>query len=353
MGQWPDVSLADARAKREEARAKLRAGQNPAALRKQAKAQAQVAAGNTFRAVAEEWLDIHRATWRVSHMSRVESQFKIDIFPSIGDRPVRDVSPAEVLAIAKRIEKREALDMARRALQRMTAVFALAVRTLRADSNPARELTGVIRTKRVQHHAALKLDQMPDFLRRLDAVATYPETKAALELLVYTASRSGEIRGMRWSEIDFTAGVWTVPADRMKMDADHLVPLSTQAVAVLERMRPLTGDGVLVFPSPSKPKQALTANALLMMLRRMGYETGDITAHGFRATFSTTMNELGHEPDVIERALAHVAKDKVRAAYHRAAYLDERRDLLQSWADLVDSKRAGAEVIPIGRRARR
>ena len=158
---------------------------------------------------------------------------------------------------------------------------------------------------------------------------------------------------MRWTEVDFTAGVWTVPAERMKMDQDHLVPLSHQALAVLERVRPLTGAGDLVFPSPSKPKRPLTANALLMMLRRMGYQTGEITAHGFRATFSTTMNELGHQPDVIERALAHVAKDKVRAAYHRATYLDERRDLLQSWADLVDSKRAGSNVVPIGRRARR
>jgi len=204
LGRWPAVSLAEARTLREEARAKLRVGTNPGALRKQLKAEAHIAAGNTFRAVAEEWLDIHRATWRESHMTRVESQFKNDIFPSIGDRPIRDVSPAEVLAIAKRIEKRDALDMAKRALQRMTAVFALAVRTLRADSNPARELTGVIRTKRVQHHPALKLDQMPDFLRRLDAVATYPETKAALELLVYSAGRSGEVRGMRWTEVDFT-----------------------------------------------------------------------------------------------------------------------------------------------------
>lgn len=354
LGRWPDVSLADARVLREEARAKLRAGVNPAAQRKQIKAQARIAAGNTFRAVAEEWLAIHRATWRVSHLSRVEAQFANDIFPSIGDRPVSDVSPAEVLAIAKRIEKRDALDMARRALQRMTAVFALAVRTLRAETNPARELTGVIRTKKVQHHPALKLDQMPEFLRRLDAVITYPVTKAALELLVYTASRSGEIRGMRWSEIDFSASLWTVPAARMKMDIDHLVPLSSQALAVLERMRPLTSDGELVFPSPSKPKQPMTANALLMVLRRMGYTTGEITIHGFRATFSTTMNELGHEPDVIERALAHVAADQIRAAYHRAAYLDERRDLLESWANLVDSKRAGAEnVIPIRRRARR
>ena len=353
FGQWPAVSLAEARQLREEARAKIRAGISPAAFRKQAKAQALASAGNTFRAVAEEWLAMHRADWRVSHMTRVESQLNRDILPAIGDRPIADVTPAEVLAIARKIEKRDALDQARRALQRMTAVFALAVRSLRCDKNPARELIGVIRNRKVTHHAALTLDQLPDFLQRLEAVSAGPETKAAMEMLILTASRSGEVRGMCWSEVELDAKLWRVPAVRMKMDSDHLVPLSSQALAVLERMRPLTGTGTLVFPSPSRQRTPLTANALLMALRRMGYQTGEITMHGFRATFSTTMNELGYNPDVIERALAHVPGDKIRAAYHRAQYLDERRQLLQAWADLIDSKRSGATVTPIRRKARR
>lgn len=353
FGQWPDVSLAEARQLREEARAKLRAGINPGAFRKQARAQAMVSAGNTFRAVAEEWLEMHRADWRVSHMTRVESQLKNDILPAIGERPIADISPAEVLAIAKKIEKRDALDQARRALQRMTAIFGLAVRTLRCDGNPARELTGVIKNRKVQHHAALTLDQLPDFLQRLDALTAGDETKAAMEMLILTAGRSGEVRGMCWSEIELEAKLWRVPAVRMKMDTDHLVPLSSQALAVLERMRPLTGTGTLVFPSPSRPRTPLTANALLMALRRMGYQTGEITMHGFRATFSTTMNELGYNPDWIERALAHVPGDKIRAAYHRAQYLEERHQLLKAWADLIDSKRSGATVTPIRRKARR
>lgn len=353
FGQWPDVSLAEARQLREEARARLRAGINPGALRKKTKANAQFAAANTFRAVAAEWLEKHRAEWRVSHMTRVESQLANDILPSIGDRPVSDITPAEVLAIAKTIEKRDALDQARRALQRMTAVFALAVRTLRCESNPARELTGVIKNRKVQHHAALTLDQLPDFLTRLEALNANPETKAAIELALLTAARSGEVRGMCWAEVELEAKLWRVPAARMKMDTDHLVPLSSHALAILERMRSLTGNGVLVFPSPSRPRTPMTANALLMALRRMGYQAGEITIHGFRATFSTTMNELGYNPDVIERALAHVPGDKIRAAYHRAQYLDERRVLLQSWADLVDSKRAGANVTPLRRKARR
>lgn len=164
-------------------------------------------------------------------------------------------------------------------------------------------------------------------------------------------SPPGEVRGMRWDELDLNAKapLWRIPAERMKMANEHLVPLSRQAVAILERMHKLSGDGALVFPSPSKPKEPLTANALLMALWRMGYTKGEITMHGFRATFSTTLNELGHNPDVIERALAHLPADKVRAAYHRAQYLAERRKLLQAWADMIDGKRKGADVVPIRR----
>lgn len=353
FGEWPHVSLAEARQRREEARAELRAGQNPAALRRQAKAQAQVAAANTFRAVAAEWVDMHRATWRQSHVMRVESQLARDVLPALGDRPISDITPAEVLAVAKRVEGRDALDVAKRCLQRMTAIFALGVRSLRCPSNPARELSGVIRSRKVTHRPALTLDQVPDYLKRLEALGAGPETKGALEMILLTATRPGEVRGMRWDEVDENAALWRIPGERMKMGTDHLVPLSRQAAAILERMRPITGSGQLVFPSPMKPKEPMTANALLAALRRMGYETGQITAHGFRATFSTAMNELGHNPDVIERILAHVPRDKVRAAYHRAQYLEERRSLLQAWADLIDSKRNGAAIVPIRRAAGR
>ena len=353
FGEWPHVSLAEARQRRDEARAELRAGKNPAALRRQAKAQAQVAAANTFRAVAEEWIDMHRATWRPSHVTRVESQLARDVLPALGDRPISDITPAEVLAVAKRVEARDALDVAKRCLQRMTAIFALGVRSLRCTSNPARELTGVIRSRKVTHRPALTLDQVPDYLERLEKLGAGPETKGALEIILFTATRSGEVRGMRWDEIDEKAALWRIPAERMKMGSDHLVPLSRQAMAVLERMRPISGSSELVFPSSMKPKEPMTANALLAALRRMGYETGQITAHGFRATFSTTMNELGHNPDVIERILAHVPRDKIRAAYHRAQYLEERRSVLQEWADLIDSKKAGAAVVPIRKHASR
>jgi integrase len=351
LGQWPQVSLAEARQLRDDARVRLRAGVNPGAVRKQNKAQAAVAAANTFRAVAAEWIELNRGKWREVHIVRVQSQLDRDILPALGDRPIGDISPAEVLAVAKRVEARDAIDQAKRCLQRMTSIFALGVRSLRCETNPARELAGVIKTRRVQHRPALPFDQLPDYLDRLDKVNAGPETKGAMEMLLLTATRSGEARGMRWDEIDEKAALWRIPAERMKMHSEHLVPLSRQALVILERMRPLTGNNDLVFPSPAKHNEPLHANALLMALRRMGYQTGDITAHGFRATFSTTMNELGHNPDVIERALVHVPKDKIRAAYHRSQYLNERRVLLQTWADMIDAKRDGVNVVPIRRRA--
>lgn len=353
FGRWPEVSLVDARTLREDARAKLRAGINPSAVRKEVKARAVVAAANTFRALAAEWIEQHREEWGAPHLQRVQAQLDRDILPSLGDRPIMEITPAEVLAMVKRVEGRGSLSMAKRCLDRTTDIFALGVRTLRCPSNPARDLVGVLKTRKVTHHAALSFDQLPTFYERLEALSAGPELKGAMEMAILTAARSGEVRGMRWDELDLNAKapLWRIPAERMKMANEHLVPLSRQAVAILERMQPLSGDGALVFPSPSKPKEPLTANALLMALWRMGYAKGEITMHGFRATFSTTLNELGHNPDVIERALAHLPADKVRAAYHRAQYLDERRKLLQAWADMIDGKRAGGGVVPIRRKA--
>lgn len=352
FGRWPEVSGPDARALRDDARAKLRAGINPSTMRKETKARAAQAAANTFRDLGADWVNQHREEWGEAHLARIESQLKRDILPSLGNRPISEITPAEVLAMVKRVEARGSLSMAKRCLDRTTDIFALGVRTLRCPSNPARDLVGVLKTRKVTHRAALPFDSLPAFYERLDALSAGPELKGALEMAILTATRSGEARGMRWDELDLNpkAPLWRIPAERMKMANEHLVPLSRQAVAILKRMQRLSGDGALVFPSPAKPKVPLTANALLMALWRMGYAKGEITTHGFRATFSTTMNESGHNPDVIERALAHLPADKVRAAYHRAQYLDERRVLLQTWADMIDAKRKGAAVVPLRRR---
>lgn len=352
FGQWPQVSLAEARDQRDKARAQLRSGINPGAARKQAKVQAAETAKNTFRALAADWIELNRGEWRESHVIRVQSQLDRDILPALGDRPISDISAAEVLAVAKRVEGRDALDQAKRCLRRMTSIFALGVKSSRCDRNPARELAGVIKSRKVQHRPALSFDQLPDYLRRLEEVGAGPETKGALELILLTATRSGEVRGMRWSEVEWEKDLWRIPGERTKTGMEHLVPLSRQAMAVLERAQALSGAGELVFPSPIKRNEPLHANALLAVLRRMGYKTGDITVHGFRATFSTTLNEQGHNPDVIERALAHVPRDKVRSAYHRSQYLAERRVLLQTWADMIDAKRNGADVVPFRRRAK-
>ena len=348
FGAWPEVSIADARAQRDDARHQLREGINPAASRKQARIEREVASGNTFRAVAEDWVEANRNQWIPSHVARVQSSLDRDILPRLGDRPIADVSAAEVLAVIKRVEKRDALDQAKRVLQRLTGIFALGVSTLRCPVNPARELGGALKKPpKITHRASLKLDELPGYLERFAALRATPEVKAALGLIPLTVVRVNEMVGARWDEFDLDAALWAIPAERMKMGREHLVPLSTQAVAVLRDVQRLTGGSEYVFRSPSKPRQPISGNVLLVCLRRMGYAAGMLTVHGFRSTFSTWAHESGYDTRVIETALAHIDKNAVRDAYNRALYLDQRRTLLQTWADTIDAKRDGAKVIPI------
>ena len=354
LGRFPEVSLADARIARDKARAQLREGVNPSTSRRQARIERAVASGNTFRAVAAEWVEANKNQWIPTHVVRVQSSLDRDILPSLGDRPIADISAAEVLAVIRRVEKRDALDQAKRALQRVTAIFALGVATLRCPANPARELRGALKkAPKVQHRASLRLDELPRYLERYDDLHGDPTTRAALALDLLTIVRVSELVGARWDEIDFDEAMWTIPAERMKMAREHRVPLSTQAVTILRDMKPLSGSGELVFPSPSKPRRPLSGNALLVALRRMGYAAGELTIHGFRSTFSTWAHESGYDTRVIELALSHVDKNAVRAAYDHSTRLDERRLLLQAWADTIDAQREGAKVIPIRRRKRR
>lgn len=353
FGRWPEVSIAEARQLRDEARTKLRQGVNPSAARREARIAAVVKSRNTFAGVAADWIDANRNEWIPSHVERVQRSLDRDILPALGDRPIAEITAAEVLAVVKRVEKREALDQAKRVLQRLTGIFALGVSTLRCPANPARELRGALKkAPKVTHRASLKLDQLPEYLTRFEALSAEPVTKAALELVMLTVVRVNECVGARWAEIDLDGALWRIPAERMKMTREHLVPLSSQAVALLKRLQPLTGQFPLVFPSPSNPRRPLSGNALLVSLRRMGYEAGELTIHGFRSTFSTWANESGFDFDVIEKTLAHVERSAVRAAYNRAEYVEKRRQLLQAWADTIDAKRAGAQVIPIRRRKR-
>jgi integrase len=247
--------------------------------------------------------------------------------------------------VVKTIEARGAAEAAGRVLQRIRAVYRYAVVHERIEVNPMLDLkpSELLKPRQVRHRAALTDKALPGFLAALDGYAGDVTTLSALRLLMLTAVRPGELRGARWAEIDTEAAEWRIPAERMKMKAPHIVPLSRQALELIESMRAISGGRELVFPSPYYPGKSLSENTLNGAITRMGYK-GEHSAHGFRALFSTVANECGHDPDVIERQLAHVERNEVRAAYHRAEYLEDRARLLQWWADYLDGRKGGKVV---------
>jgi integrase len=351
FGVYPAVTLKEARDRRDDARKLLERGEDPGAVKKATKAQAATEARNTFEAVAREWLGHQSASWDRGHADRVRKTLEADVFPVLGGRPLAHIKPRDVVAVVKAIEKRGAGEVADRVLNRIRAVFRYAVAHELLELNPMSELRAgeLLKPRAVTHRLALAEKDLPSFLAKLAAYEGDPITVAALRLLMLTAVRPGELRGARWTEIDTDAAVWRIPAERMKMRAPHLVPLSRQALEVIEAARPLSTGRDLVFPSPYATGKALSENTFNSALARMGFK-GYATAHGFRALFSTVANERGHDSDVIERQLAHIERNKVRAAYHRAEYLAERAALLQWWADFLDTKRGG-KVVAIGRKA--
>jgi integrase len=351
FGVYPEVSLKTARERRDEARRLLEGGTDPGELKRAAKAQGQQEARNTFEAVAGEWLAHQSAAWAPVTQERIRASLAENIFPAIGSKPLAQLKPLEVVAAVKAIEARGAGDMAARVLQRVQSVFRWALVHERIRSNPVVDLRPgeLLKPRQVEHRAALSDAELPEFLSKLDAFTGDPATKNALRLLMLTAVRPGELRGARWDEFDTDAAVWRIPAERMKMKEPHAVPLSRQSLEVLAAMRPISGADELVFPSPFYPGKALSENTLNSALARMGYK-GRATAHGMRALFSTVANECGHNPDVIERQLAHAERNAVRAAYHRSTYLADRAKLMTWWANYLDARRGG-KVLKLRRKA--
>jgi integrase len=350
FGVYPEVSLKAARERRAEARALIEAGADPMAVKRAAAAQADKEQATTFEAVAREWLGHQSDKWAARTLGLVRTSLQADVFPSIGAQPMAKIRPRDVVAIVKAIEARGAGETAGRVLQRVRAVFRYAVVHERIESNPMLDLRAgeLLKPRQVKHRAAIDDKKLPALLAALDAYEGDPTTLAALRLLMLTAVRPGELRGARWAEFDTDAATWRVPAARMKMKLEHLVPLSRQALGLIEAQRRISGGGDLVFPSPFYPGNVLSENTLNSALARMGFK-GEHTAHGFRALFSTVANECGHNPDAIERQLAHVERNEVRAAYHRATYLKDRAELLQWWADYLDGRKGG-KVVKIGRK---
>lgn len=334
LGAYPVVSLAEAREKALEAHRQLEEGKNPSIAKREAKAAQAIEATNSFELVAREWHTKELPRWTPKHAEKVLNSLEADAFPHLGHLPVTEIKAPIVLDVLRKIEARGVSETAGRVRQRISAVMRYAIQTGRASYNPATDLLGVIRATKVQHRPALQRNELPDFYRRLAAEPLRRATKIAFKLLALTFVRPGELRGALWEEFDLERAEWRIPAERMKMRSPHIVPLSRQALALLVELKPLAGSSPFLFHATTNINRPMSENTLSYAVGRMGY-SGTATPHGFRALASTVLNEEGFDPDIIERQLAHAERNKVRAAYHRAEYLDDRRKMMQWWADFL------------------
>jgi len=351
IGQYPAVTLADARKARDDARKLAKQGIHPAHNRAALRV-AQVSENkNTFEAIALEWIEQNKKNWSAYYLRQVERALKADAYPYIGTLPMRSITAAHILEIIKRAEKRGAATVAILLRQWCSSIFRYAVSTLRADVDPAAALKGAVKRPKVQHSKPLASGEIPDFLNALNKYGGYRTTHIAMRLLMLTFVRTVELRGAEWDEIDFDGAQWRIPAERMKMDESHIVPLSAQAVELLRELHTLTGGQQFLFPNYRSPKACMTATTLNRALERMGY-AGKFSGHGFRATASTMLNEMNYRSDLIERQLAHAERNKVRASYNQAEYLAERTLMMQAWANLIDEMaKEKSKVTPINRAA--
>lgn len=350
FGSYPAVSLADARRRRDDAKRTLGAGADPSVRARLDKLAKRVAAANTFGAIADEYLakleregraeaTIGKITWLLTFAR-----------PSLGTRPIAEISSAEVLPVLQKVENRGHHETARRLRIAIGSVFRHAIVTARAQNDPTTALRGALTTPTVTSRAAILDPQaFGSLLRAIGGFGGQPTTRAALKLMALLFPRPGELRAAAWCEFDFEQGVWTIPAERTKMRRVHFVPLPRQSIAILKDLQELTGSGVLAFPSVRTAKQPISENTLNAALRRLGYSKGEHTSHGFRASASTLLNESGKwNADAIERQLAHVEGNNVRRAYARGAHWDERVRMMQWWADYLDTLKAGgAKVVAL------
>lgn len=333
------VSLEKARKQRNDARDLVRKGIHPTHDRK-SKVRDQVRENeSTFKAIAEEWIARKEKNWTSGTAKQIKTVFKNDIYPAIGSLPIRSVTSQDVLKIITDVDARGANTFAFLIRQWVSAVYRFAITTLRADVDPAGPLSGAVERNKTKHSKALSKDELKRLLKALHTYGGDPATMCGLELILLTFVRTIELRAARWEEIDFVRAEWRIPADRMKMREVHIVPLSRQAIAILKALYVINGHREFLFPNKRDYKRYITATTLNRALERMGFlGEGSIgfSAHGFRATASTMLNEAGFRSDVIERQLAHQERNNVRAAYNHAQYMDERRIMMQMWADMVD-----------------
>lgn len=335
IGTYPETGLKEARARRDEAREDIANGVDPRDSRREKKAGMIAAGGQTFRRVYDEWLAFRKGSISPGTYRVISNAMALDVLPTLGDRQIDAIKRADVIALIRRVEKRGSVATAVKVRQRMSQVFSYAIATGVIEANPTAEMHAVTE-KMGQHkpHPFLPFSEMPRIMAAIRDCASGQQLKAALMLMIYTASRPGEVRHAEWSEIDLDAARWTTPAAKMKMRRDHVVPLSTQAIAILESMLPITGDKRYVFINRNTTTAPIGTNYANNVMDSCGL-TGIQSPHGFRHLFSTEMNGRGYNRDWIERQLAHADSSFIRDVYNHATYLDQRRGMMQEWADLV------------------
>ena len=342
LGKYPDVSLARAREKLQEAREQLADGIDPMVAKKQQKLEARY----TFKVLADEWWNNQKDGWTKGHAETVYRRLEMNIFPWLGDRPVREISSRELLENYRRIENRGALEVAKRVARVCNQIYVYALAAGIVDNNPAAEVSKALKVKPKRNWPAItESKKIQELLQAIDSFDGTLVVQCALRLAPLVFVRPGELRKAEWDEIDLENSLWTIPGRKMKTSREHLVPLSRQSKEILLEIQPLTGKDTYVFPSMRGKSSPMSENALLAALRRLGYSKEEIVPHGFRTTASTLLHEQGWNSRVIETQLAHVDQNKVRGVYNRAEYFEERTRMMQAWADFLDGLKQGTKIL--------
>lgn len=345
LGVYDEVTLREARDKRHEARKLLSQGIDPSLQKQEEKQLTSAKQTNTFRAIAAEWHHNNKNTWTEAHAARVWRRVEANLIPRLGKMDITDITPEDLLMTIRQIEKRGATELSHRVLQTCGAIFRYAIATGKAQHNITADLQGALVAHKAEHYPTINAKELPVFIKKLHDADTTLQNKLAIRLLMHTFVRQGEMRQGRWCDIDMDAAEWRIPAEFTKMRDEHIVPLSKQVLSILDELRTLTGNSPYLLPSQHRQKHPIMSeNTINNVLKRMGYK-GKLVGHGFRALASTTLNEMGYSPDVIERQLAHAERNKVRAAYNRAEYLPQRRELMQTWSDYLDASEGGKVIV--------
>ncbi|MEY8646562.1 tyrosine-type recombinase/integrase [Klebsiella pasteurii] len=352
LGVYPDITLAEARQKRADAKKVLAAGGDPGQEKQEEKQAKEQAVANSFERLAMEWHSHKSTSWSEGYAEHLLMYLKKDIFPFIGQKAIMDISQVEMLNVLRKMEQRGVLDKLKKTRQACRQIFTYAIITGRAEHNPVSDLAGALKSPKQQHYPHLLVDQIPDFLRALSEYRGSTITRNATRLLMLTGLRTIELRASEWVDIDFDKGVWNIPAERMKMRRPHLVPLSIQVRELLEEIHQLTGRGKYVFPGRNDAGKPMSEASINQVIKRIGYD-GKATGHGFRHTMSTILHEQGYNTAWIETQLAHVDKNSIRGTYNHAQYLDGRREMLQWYADYMAALENGENVVhgSFGKRA--